>query len=138
MSSKLIRDLKALFHNFIFYKADDETNFHNWISENVTYTNGELKNHSTITQTGTLSFIAQINHPNYRMGEVSCELVKGVEGQEVHFISTYVDMRTTTDSNGYCVSSGGRFNRGGSVTVVAEPITVDGVSYSGCTLRLDV
>ncbi|MBQ6220002.1 MAG: hypothetical protein IJJ47_09750 [Methanosphaera sp.] len=129
--------MKNLFHSFIFFKSDDESNFHTWINENVTYTNGVLQNHSTLTQTGELSFNASIVSPNYRLGTVSCKLVNGVEGQTVQFISSYVNMRTITDGEGYCVSSSGRFNRGETVTVIVEPLNVDGVDYSGCTLTCE-
>lgn len=40
MSIKLIRDLKTLFHNWIYYRDEDETNYHTWMSTYTGYING--------------------------------------------------------------------------------------------------
>ena len=40
MAKQLIRNLKTLFHNWIYYRDEDETNYHNWINEYTGYING--------------------------------------------------------------------------------------------------
>ena len=40
MAKQLIRNLKTLFHNWIYYRVEDETNYHNWINEYTGYING--------------------------------------------------------------------------------------------------
>jgi len=136
MSSKLIRNLKTLFHDFIFYREDDEMNFHNWISEKVEYTNGNYVNQSTFEQNISVSFAAWIVHPAYRAGDLKITVNPGISGQNVTIVyvktsdGAQATATLTTNSNGYCYLSDSFF-RNYSATITVEPITVNGVTYAG-------
>ena len=107
MSSELIRDLKNLFHTFIYYKSDDETNFHNWINDNVEYTDGGFINYSSEEQNVNVSFTAWIINPGYRRGDLNIYVTAPVPGQtvQVDFVrsssGTISTVYLTTDSNGF-------------------------------------
>lgn len=138
MTNKLIRNLKTLFHTFINYKEDDEPNFHQRMHENITYTNGEYVNKSTKEQTVTVSFSAEYIAPGYRIGDLKINVNPGVAGQSVviQYVRTSNGAITTTtlttNSNGYCYLTDSFF-RNYDATVIIQPITVNGVSYSGGT-----
>ena len=138
MSSRLIRNLKTLFHDFIYYRTDDETNYHNWITENVSYSNGTYVNHSKRSQDVTVSFSAIYVAPRYQTGDLKINVNPGVAGQSVtiHYVRTSNGAITTTtlttNSNGYCYLTD-YFYRNHNATVTVQPVTVDGVSYSGGT-----
>lgn len=143
MTSKLIRDLKTLFHTFIFYREDDETNLHEWVNENVEYENGSYINESNAEQNVTVTFVAWTVHPGYRTGDLKVNVNPGVSGQSV--IVTYVKTSggaattttLTTNNNGYCYLSD-FFYRNYRATITVEPITVNGVTYSGCAATYDL
>ena len=138
MSSRLIRNLKTLFHDFIYYRTDDESNFHNWVTENVTYTNGKYINKSVKKQTVTVSFEAASIAPGYRTGYLKVNVTPGVAGQSV--IIYYVKSSNgsvstatlTTNSNGYCYLMD-YFYRNYDANVTVGSIMVNGVSYQGGT-----
>lgn len=136
MTNKLIRNLKTLFHNFIYYKEDDGTNIKKWLNQNITYNNGGFENQSNTTQTGTVEFSVWSMSPLYRLGDIKVTVTPGVSGQPVQYISTHVNTTTTTNSNGVCTVSG-RFDRNSTVTIIVQPININGVHYKGCTLQYD-
>lgn len=143
MSNKLIRNLKTLFHNYIFYREDDETNLHEWINENVEYTNGSYVNQSKKEQNVTVTFEAWSIHPAYRAGNLNVTVNPGISGQNV----TIVYVKTsggasstatlTTNSNGYC-SLSDFFYRNYTATITVQPKTVNGVTYSGATVTYNL
>lgn len=143
MSSKLIRNLKTLFHEFIYYREDDETNLHDWITENVNYTNGDYVNKSTMEQNISVSFIAWSIHPHYRAGDLQVNVNPGVSGQNVKisYVKTSDGIPTTititTNANGSCYLSDSFF-RNYTANITVEPVTVNGVTYSGGTVTYDL
>lgn len=143
MSSKLIRDLKTLFHNYIFYREDDETNLHDWIDENVEYTDGGYVNKSRMEQNISVNFVAWSIHPHYRAGDLQVTVNPGVSGQSVNV--AYVKsgsgetttITLTTNANGYCYLSDSFF-RNYTANITVEPVTVNGVTYTGGTATYDL
>ena len=64
--SELIRNLKTLFKTFIYYKEEDEPNFHKWFNQHILYEDGKLLsvNENVIIQscTGELTFMKFTNY----------------------------------------------------------------------------
>lgn len=143
MSSKLIRNLKTLFHNYIYYREDDETNLHEWVDENVEYNNGTYVNQSTKEQNITVSFVAWIIHPGYRRGDLGVTVNPGVSGQSVSVTyvktsdGTTTTITLTTNADGYCYLSD-LFYRNYTARITVEPLTVNGVTYNGGTATYDL
>lgn len=143
MSSELIRDLKNLFHTFIYYKSDDETNFHNWINNNVEYNSGGFINYSSLEQNVNVSFTAWIINPGYRRGDLNIYVTAPVPGQtvQVDFVrsssGTISTVYLTTDSNGFCRLTD-IFYRNYTATITVQPIIKDGVEYLGTSTTYEL
>ena len=127
MSSKLVRNLKTLFKDYFYDKTEDETNFHTWISENSSYTDGVLKIQSIGVQTYTLNLWRSSG--SAYTGILECTLSPAVAGQNVEFIMVNRTVNTTTDVNGYCNSGANVFRPGVLVRIVVDAVEIDGVSY---------
>lgn len=137
MVSRLIRNLKTLFHNFIFYREDDEPNVQQWLNEHITYSNGVFENNSYIEQEISVKFVALVVNPYYRTGDIEVTVIPAVEGQQVTCINEQTTTTVSTNSNGFCRISG-RYNRNITVTINVERIKVNGATYKGGSTTIGV
>lgn len=141
--STLIRNLKNLFKSFIYYRSEDENQFHQRITGYVTYKDGIFKNKYNGKQVIQVEFYGH-RHNTYTswfVGYFKGNITPGVVNQTIVLESTSTKSTVTTDENGYFQTN----NPNGlwiesndspnvHVTITAKPITVNGEEYKGTTL----
>lgn len=133
MVKKLIRNLKTLFHNWIYFRDEDEDNYHNWINEYTGYIQGSFSVSSGLPVTINQTFGNITVNVYGTLFHLVITVPEGLNQNQNFYINNASITACTISSTNKTIDV--KFNRTNSENPVLmlEPRTENGYYYAGCT-----
>lgn len=138
MTIKLIRDLKTLFHNWIYYQDEDEDNYHEWLNQYTGYIQGSLSIESGLPETITQSFDDITVNIYDELYHFVIHVPAGLSNNQTFTISNANIRHCTISSQAKSIDVTFTRSNNQNPVLILEPKVDGSYYYTGCSITFKI